>query len=85
MRGATRYQEKKSEIVRTRSQLCEPQRMQGSRVKGSAEAQSQVASCSMQFTDRSHSSQFAVAVRKSQVTQVDAGRCSRKLNANSEG
>ena len=73
-RGVTWYQGKKGEVVCTRSQLHEPQRTQGSRVKGSAEAQSQIAvhklqsaSCSLQVAVR----KIAVAVRKSQVMQVD--------------
>ena len=69
-RGATRNREEKGRIVRTRSQLREPQRMQGSRVKGLAETQSQVAVCSLQ--DCSCSLLYAVAVCKLQVTQVDA-------------
>ena len=79
MRGTTRNQGEKGRIVHTRSQLREPQRMQGSKVKGSAEAQSQVAVAVRKL-------QFAIAVRchKLQVAG-DAGRCSRKLNTSSEG
>ena len=74
MRGATWNRGEKDRIVRTRSQLHEPQRTQKSRVKGSAEAQSQVASRKSQFAVCSHSlqSQFAVAVCKSQVMLLDA-------------
>ena len=65
-RGATRNQGEKDRIVRTRSQLREPQRTQESRVKGSAEAQSQVAVavCKSQFTNRRSQSQFAVCSRR---------------------
>ena len=66
-RGATRNRGEKARIVRMRSQLREPQRTQESRVKGSAEAQSQVAVAVRKL-------QVAVAVRstQSQVMQVDA-------------
>ena len=71
--------EKKRETVRTRSQLREPQRTQGRRVKGSVEmlsrsrrggAQSQVAK-----RGRKRKSQDTVAAQSqmSQETQVDAG------------
>ena len=53
-RGVTRCRGEKSKIVRTRSQLREPQRTQESRVKGSVEAQSQFA-----VRSRSLQSQFA--------------------------
>ena len=71
-KGATRNRGEKDRIVRTRSQLRDPQRTQERRVKGSADAQSQVASRSTQVAVRK--SQVAVAVRstQSQVTQVDA-------------
>ena len=73
-RGATRNRGEKEGIVRTRSQLREPQRTQERRVKGSVEAQSQVAvaGCKSQFAVRSTQAQFAVVVRKSQVTLLDA-------------
>ena len=71
-KGATWNRGEKGRIVRMRSQLREPQRTQERRVKGSADAQSQVASRSTQVAVRK--SQVAVAVRstQSQVTQVDA-------------
>ena len=66
-KGATRHRGEKDRTVRTRSQLREPQRTQERGVKGSAEAQSRVAS-------RWSQSQFAVRSRnsRSQVTQGDA-------------
>ena len=71
-KGATRNRGEKDRTVRTRSQLREPQRTQERRVKGSAEAQSQVAVRRSQFAGRK--SQVAVAdlSTQSQVTQVDA-------------
>ena len=71
-RGATRNRGEKGRIVHTRSQLREPQRTQGSKVKGSAEAQSQVEVAVRKSQFASRSSQYAVAVRKSPVMQVDA-------------
>ena len=64
-RGATRNRGEKEGIVRTRSQLREPQRAQERRVKGSVEAQSQVAVAGRK-------SQLAVRSTQSQMTQVDA-------------
>ena len=66
-KGATCNRGEKDRTVRTRSQLREPQRTQERGVKGSAEAQSQIAVAGRK-------SQVAVAVRstQSQVAQVDA-------------
>ena len=66
-RGATRNRGEKEGIVRTRSQLREPQRTQERIVKGSVEAQSQVAVRSSQYAGA-----VAIAVRKSRVTLLDA-------------
>ena len=72
MRGAAQNQGEKGKIVRMRSQLREPQRMQGSRVKGSAEAQSQFAVRRIAVAVRCMQLQFASCSLQSQVTQVGA-------------
>ena len=67
-RGVTRHRGEKGKIVHTRSQLREPQRTQGSKVKGSAK----FAVLQFAVAVHNHSLQFAVASRKSQVAQIHA-------------